>query len=224
LVLDEPSPPAAETLEEVEPEEYYTSVGNDGRGLRVPADLDASICRYLGLSAGDPAKFDRATFWLDMTSRQWKWNISASASFAAFVSAIEALPEERGAAHQFDCPVCGKRTQHEERGAIRRVKDFLETYAPGAALAARRGGMYALRSGILHGSKLIEMDYALPSVGTRLGGTSANCSGTFRASRGLPCTIGSRTRPPSPAGEPRLDFRPHARGNRARGQEAHPPR
>jgi hypothetical protein len=157
-VLDEPSPPAAEMLEEVEPEEYYATVRNDGRVLRVPADLDESICRYLNLSAGDRAKFERATFWLDMTSRQW--NSSVSATFAAFVSAIEALTE-RGVAHQFKCPVCGERTQHEVPGATRRFKDFLETYAPGAALAARRDKMYALRSGILHGSKLIEIDYAL---------------------------------------------------------------
>jgi hypothetical protein len=157
-VLDEPSPSAAETLEEVEPEEYYARVGNDGRGLRVPTDLDESICLYLDLSAGDRSRFDRATFWLEMTSRQW--NISMSASFAAFVSAIEALTE-RGVAHQFKCPVCGGRTQHEVPGATRRFKDFLETYAPGAALAGRRDEMYALRSGILHGSKLIEMDYAL---------------------------------------------------------------
>ena len=49
LELDEPSPPAADRLEEIEPKEYYTNVGNDGRGLRVPADLDESICRYLSL-------------------------------------------------------------------------------------------------------------------------------------------------------------------------------
>jgi hypothetical protein len=158
-VLDEPSPSAAETLEEVEPEEYYARYarfGNDG--LRVPTDLDESICRYLELSAGDRARFDRATFWLDMTSHHW--NSSASASFAAFVSAIEALTE-RGVVHRFKCPVCGERTQHEAPGATRRFKDFLETYAPGAALAARRDEMYDLRSGILHGSKLIELDYAL---------------------------------------------------------------
>ena len=157
-VLDEPSPSAAETLEEVEPEVYYENVGNDGRGLRVPTDLDEAICRYLDLSAADRARFDRATFWLDMTSRQW--NISASASFAAFVSAIEAMTE-RGVAHQFTCPVCGQRTQHEVPGATRKFKDFLETYAPGAALAGRRDEMYKLRSGILHGSKLIEIDYAV---------------------------------------------------------------
>jgi hypothetical protein len=158
IVLDEPSPAATEKFEEIEPEEYYTKVGNDGRGLRVPADLDESICRYLNLSPGDKAKFDRALFWLDMASRQW--SISVSAAFAAYVSAIEALTE-RGVAHQFNCPVCNGPTQHEVPGATRRFKDFIEAYAPGAALASQRDKMYELRSGILHGSKLIELDYAV---------------------------------------------------------------
>jgi len=43
-IRDELSPPHAETLEEVHPETYYATVGHDGRGLRVPADLDDSIC------------------------------------------------------------------------------------------------------------------------------------------------------------------------------------
>jgi hypothetical protein len=127
-VLDEPSPLAAETLKGVEPEEYYATVGNDGRGLRVPADLDESIRRYLELSAGDRARFDRATFWLDMASRQWNRTNSASAAFAAYVSAIEALIERPDRYH-----------------ATRRFKDFLETYAPGPALAARRDQIYELR-------------------------------------------------------------------------------
>jgi len=157
-VLDEPSPPVGEPLEEVEPNEYYTRVGNDGRGLRVPTDLDESICLYLRLSADDRACFDRATFWLDMATRQW--NISVSASFAAYISAIEALTG-RGTSHEIVCPVCGGRMHHEVPGSVRRFKDFLETYAPGAALTAPRSEMYDLRSGVLHGSKLIELDYAL---------------------------------------------------------------
>jgi hypothetical protein len=158
-VLDKPTPLTTEKLEEIEPERYYTDVGNDGQGLRVPADLDESICHYLfGLSPRDRAKLDRAVFWLDMSARQW--TLSASATFAAFVSAIEALTE-RGDAHQFACPICGGHTQHEVPGATRRFKDFIEAYAPGVGLAKRRDEMYALRSGILHGGKLIELDYAL---------------------------------------------------------------
>ena len=108
IVLDAPSPPAAERLKEIKPGEYYTEVVNDGRPLPVPADLDELICHYLfGLSADDKAKFDRATFWLDMFSRQWTFSVSAA--FGALVSAIEALTE-RGVAHQFDCPICSTPT------------------------------------------------------------------------------------------------------------------
>ena len=157
LVIDEPSPPLSERIEEIQPEEYYTNTFNDGRSLPVPADLDESICRYLDLSPSDKAKFDRATFWLDMFSRQW--TISVSAAFAALVSAIEALTE-RGVAHQFKCPICDDLTQHEVPGSTRRFRDFMNTYAPGAK-SAIRNQIYDLRSGILHGSKLIELDYAL---------------------------------------------------------------
>jgi len=142
----------------VEPEEYYATVGHDGKGLPVPADLDESICCYAGLSAGNRAKFDRATFWIDMASRQW--NTSVSASFAALVSAIESLAE-RGNIHQIKCPTCGKPAQHEVPGATRRFKDFFDTYALGAALARRRDDMYSLRSDILHGSDLMQLDQDL---------------------------------------------------------------
>ena len=157
-VIDELSPPASERLEEVEPEEYYTKVGHDGQGLLVPVDLDQSICHYLQLSSTNRAKFDRVTFWMDMASRQW--NISIAASFAALVSAIESL-KVRGDRHHFTCPVCGGECQHEVPGATRRFKDFFDTYAQGAALAKRRDEMYGLRSGILHGSELMQLDQDL---------------------------------------------------------------
>jgi hypothetical protein len=89
-------------LGRVDSEKYYDDVhGIDGRGLRIPSDLDDSICCYIALPAPLREKFDRAAFWLDIAARQW--SLSASASFAAVVSAIEALTEERGAIHEFDC-------------------------------------------------------------------------------------------------------------------------
>jgi hypothetical protein len=158
-VLNEQSSPAANRIEEVEPDEYYsTKVGNVGRGLQVPANLDESICHYLlSISPDDKKKFDRATFWLDTSRRQW--TISASATFAAHVSAIEALTE-RGTAHQFKCPICGGQTKHEVPGATQRFKNFIETYAPGVGQASRKK-IYDLRSDIVHGSELIELDNAL---------------------------------------------------------------
>ena len=37
-------------IEQIDPETYYAHDGFDGRPLRVPADLDDSICRYMNLS------------------------------------------------------------------------------------------------------------------------------------------------------------------------------
>jgi len=138
-ILDAPSPLAAERLEEIEADQYFTAVrGTDGRGLRIPSDLDDSICQYQRLPPVRRAEFDRAAFWLDNASRQW--HTSMSASFAALVSAVESLINIRGP------------------GATGRFRAFFEQYAPGATLAPRRNQMYNLRSGILHGGELMMID------------------------------------------------------------------
>jgi hypothetical protein len=138
-MLDMPSPPAGERLVEIDPDHYYREVaGIDGLGLRVPADLDDSICLYQRLHPARREEFDRAAYWLEMAGRQW--NISVSASFAALVSAVESLINTRG------------------RGSTDRFRRFFERYAPCASLAARRNRMYDLRSGILHGSQLMTID------------------------------------------------------------------
>lgn len=154
-ILDGPSAPAARQLEAVEPEEYYTKVGLDGKGLRVPTDLDDSISRYLQLPAANRAKFDRATFWMDLASRQW--TISVSASFASLVSAVEALTD-RGTVHPAYCETCGDACQHEVPGATERFRSFFDKYAPDSSLSSRRSKMYSLRSSILHGSELMQLD------------------------------------------------------------------
>jgi len=138
VVRDELSPPAAETLEEVDPKTYYERVGHDGRPLGVPGDLDESICCYMRLSKANREKFCRAGFWTDMASRQW--TVSLSASFASLAIAIESLTE----------PGRDRRAE--------KFRNFIERYAPGASLEHRRRDMYALRSEILHGSGLMEMD------------------------------------------------------------------
>jgi hypothetical protein len=136
------SPPAAERLEEIEPEPYYTAVmGIDGRGLRVPADLDNSICLYQGLTPARRVEFDRAAYWFDVASRQWEFSISAS--FTALVSAVESLINQ------------------DRSGSTGRFRDFFERYAPGASLVARRNQMYKVRSTILHGGELLAIDQEL---------------------------------------------------------------
>jgi hypothetical protein len=138
IVRDDLSPPSSDALEEVAPDAYYATVGHDGKGLRVPADLDDAICCYLSLWRGRMTreKLRIATFWMDMAARQW--TISQSASFASLAIAVEAL---------------GERTSKPTD----RFRDFIERYAPGSKLETRTN-MYALRSDILHGSGLMERD------------------------------------------------------------------
>lgn len=137
VVRDKLSPPATEAIEEVAPETYHATVVHDGRGLQIPADLDDLICSYMQLSKANRDKFGRAGFWMDMAFRQW--TVSFSASFASLVIAIESL---------------GARSLRPTE----RFRNFIEQYAPGASLERRRNEMYALRSDILHGSGLMEMD------------------------------------------------------------------
>jgi len=155
IVIDSLSEIKGERVEEVEPHEYYASFGDDGQGLRVPSDLDDSICRYLHLASANRAKFDRAAFWLDMASRQW--TTSVSAAFACLVSAVESLTE-RGATHRVYCAKCGRESSHDAPGATERFRTFFEKYAPGLGHKKQRNEMYSLRSGILHGSDLMEID------------------------------------------------------------------
>jgi len=150
-----PSPPTGSPLEELSPPDYYTQRGHDGKALRVPTDLDESICCYRSLAPEHRDKFDRALFWMDIAARQW--TTSMSSSFASLVSAVESLTE-RGETHVVYCRKCRGERSHDAPGLTELFRRFFETYAPGRSLRERRSEMYQLRSGILHGSGLISFD------------------------------------------------------------------
>lgn len=156
-VVDELSPIISKPLQEIDPDTYYTTVGQDGRGLRVPADLDQSIWTYLQLPDDLRFKFDLGAYWMDMASKQW--NDSFSASFSSLVSAVEAFTE-RGAIHTVYCSSCSSNSSHESPGATERFRDFFEKFAPGEVARARRSEMYKLRSKISHGGDLMQIDRA----------------------------------------------------------------
>ncbi len=155
VIASELSRPTGGELEEVASEEYYKAVGHDGSGLRVPDDLDESICRYRSLSPALRAKFDRATYWMNMALRQGY--DSMSASFASLVSSAEALTA-KSTKHSVYCEECNKSISHDAPGATEKFRAFFEKYAPGAGLQARRSKMYKVRSNILHGSDLMQLD------------------------------------------------------------------
>jgi hypothetical protein len=186
-VTDALSPPAAESLVELEEEAYYTNAGYDGNPLRVPADLDESLCRYRELSEAKRSKFDRAAFWMDVASSQS--TISASSSFASLVSAVESLTD-RGTTHRVYCEQCRDYRSHEVPGATERFRSFFETYAPGAALRKRRTQMYDLRSAIVHGGDLMQMDQDLTFGSIPRTGMRRTFTAIFGVSRDSRCAIG----------------------------------
>jgi Apea-like HEPN len=155
IVIDKLSPPIGGKVEELESEKYYREAGHDGRGLRVPDELDDLIYRYQRLLPADREKLDRATYWMSMARRQWE--DSMSASFTSLVSAVEALTEI-GIKHNVYCSECGQDRSHDVPGATERFRAFFEQYAPDPGLRARRSKMYAMRSKILHGSDLMQLD------------------------------------------------------------------
>ncbi len=155
FIADALSPTADKQLEEIRPDAYYSEIGHDGQGLRVPSDLDDSICLYMQLSPTNREKFDRATFWMDVSAHQW--TISISSSFASLVAAVESLTD-RGLVHRVYCKQCKGMCQHEAPGATERFRAFFEKFAPGAAQRKRRNEMYRVRSGIVHGSDLMQID------------------------------------------------------------------
>lgn len=157
-VTDNLSPLATDRLAEIAPEPYYMSVGHDGNPLRLPTDLDETLCHYRDLSGADRSKFDRAAYWFYVASRQS--TVSLSSSFASLVSAVESLTD-RGTTHQVYCMQCQTDRLHETPGATERFRSFFETHAPGAALKHRRSHMYELRSDILHGSHVMLVDQDL---------------------------------------------------------------
>jgi hypothetical protein len=158
IVAQELSAPVGEKLGEIESEKYYKEpVG--GRSLHVPDDLDESICKYQSLPAALQAKFDRAAYWLSMASRQWE--DSMSASYASLVSAAEALTPQDRTKHSLYCDECKENRTHDVPGATEKFRSFFEKYTPDPGLKKRRNKMYELRSDILHGSDLMQLDQGL---------------------------------------------------------------
>jgi hypothetical protein len=155
VVANQLSSPAGDKLGELDSEKYCREVGHDGDGLRVPDDLDDLICRYQNLPSPLRAKFDRATYWMSMASHQWEHSMSAS--FASLVSAVEALTEE-GSKHILYCDTCKKECVHDAPGATEKFRIFFEKYTPDPGLKKRRNEMYRMRSMILHGSELMQLD------------------------------------------------------------------
>jgi hypothetical protein len=163
LAVNELSPAAVKPIQEVESVVYR---GDPPRrstsdGLQVPADLDESLYAYQRLRKESQQTFDRSLYWLQLASRFGYRHMAAS--FVAMVSAIEALVKP-GSVHEAQCTTCGEDFSHRMPGPTKAFREFLAAYAPGPQLNSRRIEMYALRSGLVHGNVLMELDDERHSV------------------------------------------------------------
>lgn len=105
-------------------------------------------------------KYERAAFWYQNARDSWKR--SRSASYNAFVCAIEALMppgmDER-------CGTCNQRTG---KGPTARFREFLDEYVPPHPSDARtRSEFYRVRSLLAHGSIVLEDDLNTFSMSVR---------------------------------------------------------
>jgi hypothetical protein len=93
----------------------------------------------------------RSDFAITMHNRRWP-------PLALLVSAAEALTPEDSTTHYVYCLKCDRFRTHDVPGATEKFRSFFEKYTPDPGLKERRSKMYGLRSKILHGSDLMQLD------------------------------------------------------------------
>jgi len=141
----------ASPVEIVPAGEYYPQliVHRAGEQLQVPDNLEQLIAGYRALSSSDASRFDRASYWLDVSGRVW--SDSRSASYTALSTALESLlevpPEPR-------CSECGK----PESSITTTLRNFIDEYAPDEGTYLEQPAAvkaYHLRSRITHGERIL---------------------------------------------------------------------
>jgi hypothetical protein len=141
-----------EPVTRVPAQDYYNDLSiKVGRPLAIPDSIERHLDDYFALEPPDHERFMRACFWCQHAQRQWE--TSYSGAYTALVSAVEALvPPSIGGER---CVACSKTLGP---GPTQLFKAFVEEHAPGGITASRRGELYALRSALSHGGKLLHID------------------------------------------------------------------
>jgi hypothetical protein len=140
-----------EKLNQIPPDQYYGQghiVVGDSFGI--PANLQESFARYRVLSDKRQQDLLRASYWKMVGSNIF--HISQSSAYVALVNAIESLIPP--AKPEWCCLTC---RQEHKIGLTQLFHDFLETYVPGLPPKYRKE-LYAIRSKITHGKRLMPYD------------------------------------------------------------------
>lgn len=142
------------TLRLVDSTEYYTRRGvSVDSQLELPDRIEALLDRYFALRPEEQAGVQRWCHWLNHAAQVWR--LSPSAAHIATVQAVEALMPSAKSADR--CGACG---QSLGPGPTQRFADFLDRYASGPDREQGRKDLYALRSSLSHGGKLLSGELA----------------------------------------------------------------
>ncbi len=141
-------------MSRVPADEYYSLRGIvPGRHLSLPDTFEESLKIASQLSTKSYSKLFAALTFFAMS--HGVWHESRSASYAFLVAAIEALLPENSRQR---CKDCGQLIY----GISRRFRDFLTLHAPGPEQARERKALqdafYELRSGLAHGTTVLQSD------------------------------------------------------------------
>jgi hypothetical protein len=145
--------PGVSPMSPVPAHEYYSLHGIAPGPLSLPNTFEESLEIASQLSTEPYNKLFIALTFLAMS--HGVWHESRSASYASLVAAIEALLPENEPQR---CNGCGQRIYRISK----RFRDFLTLHAPGQEQASERKALqdafYELRSGLAHGSKVLQSD------------------------------------------------------------------
>ena len=130
---------------------YSRRATNFGDPFDLPDSFARDVQAFALLDAEKRRRFLRAGQWL-MAAHEIRDRHTAS-WYIAQVAAIESLAHED--VPFVACPAGGKDLNP---GPTARFKDFLERHAPGAGTSTQNNALYAVRSGLVHGTALLHHD------------------------------------------------------------------
>lgn len=148
-------------LNGVKYEEYYQR--SYAQSLDLPSNFESSLCRYFSLAISEQQGFFNSLYLFSRAKTIY--SISKSLSYVALISSIESLLDKPKVLKK--CDECLQNIL--EISISQKFKNFVEKFAPGLEDKDRQI-LYDLRSNIVHGNRLLEIDnkpfssWLLPSI------------------------------------------------------------
>lgn len=138
----------------IDDDRYYSRKPHVGDQLvNIPACLNEIFRRFESAERDTRDRILRACYWLDASRRAW--DTSKAQSFISAITAVETLVPS---APREICPTCDK---DRSPGLTARFRAFVENYASKEDLADR-AALYDVRSSLVHGGQLHNLDMPTP--------------------------------------------------------------